>query len=142
MPSLVSSCSGTILELGPGSGSQVLRYDPAKVTKIYGVEPNQGLHARLRENVKKAGLDDVYTIVPCGVEDTEGLRKHGIEGEMFDTVLSVQVLCGVPKPEEAVKSCFGLLKKGGEMVVYEHVENEVDRLTWAVQSKFSSLSFP
>ncbi|KAL9023448.1 MAG: hypothetical protein Q9196_007194, partial [Gyalolechia fulgens] len=123
LPALISSASGTIIELGPGSGCQVDRYDPKKVTKIYGLEPCKGLHAQLRENVKKAGLSDVYTIVPCGLEDVECLRKYGVDRETFDTVLSVQVLCSVPNQKATVAALYRLLKPGGQMIVYEHVKS-------------------
>lgn len=123
LPELIESASGTIIELGPGSGCQLNRYDPKKVTKIYGLEPCQGLHAKLRENAKKAGLADVYTVVPSGVEDVECLRKYGVDREAFDTVLSVQVLCSVPNPKETVAALYGLLKPGGQMIVYEHVKS-------------------
>lgn len=123
VPDLVASASGVVLEIGPGGGNQVGRYDPTKVTKIYGIEPNLGLHGKLRESIKKAGLSDVYTIVPCGVEDVRGLRKCGVDQEAFDTVLSIQVLCSVPNPKETAAALWRLLKPGGRMIVYEHVKS-------------------
>ncbi|KAL9007367.1 MAG: hypothetical protein Q9173_007342 [Seirophora scorigena] len=123
VPGLVASASGTVIEIGPGSGNQVGRYDPAKVTKIFGIEPNRGLHEKLRENVKKAGLSDVYTIVPCGVDDVLSLHKYGVDQQAFDTVLSIQVLCSVPDPKETAAALYRLLKPGGKMIVYEHVKN-------------------
>lgn len=132
---LMSSASGTIIELGPGSGLQVHLYDPKKVTKIYGLEPCQGLHAQLRENVKKAGLSDVYTVVPCGVEDVECLRKYGVDREAFDVVLSIQVLCSVPAQKETVAALYGLLKSGGQMMVYEHVKSR-DVISSFMQSMY------
>ncbi|KAL9607675.1 MAG: hypothetical protein Q9167_007435 [Letrouitia subvulpina] len=137
VPELVASASGIILELGPGSGTQVLRFDPKKVTKIYGVEPNAGLHDRLRARVKEAGLSDVYTIVPCGVDDAEELKKYDIKGESFDTVLIIQVLCGVSNPKEAVASSYRLLKRGGQMIVYEHGLNHVDSFSRIIQSIYN-----
>ncbi|KAL8711855.1 MAG: hypothetical protein Q9220_003799 [cf. Caloplaca sp. 1 TL-2023] len=122
VPQLVASASGTILEIGPGSGNQVGRYDRSKVNKIYGIEPNKGLHATLQQSIKKAGLSDVYTIVPCGIQDVETLRKYGVDQEAFDTVLSVQVFCSIPNPREAAAAMWTLLKPGGQMVVYEHVK--------------------
>ena len=94
-----------------------------KVTKIYGVEPNVDLHDALRKAVKENGLSDIYTIVPCGVESAAELKKYGLEPESVDTVLSVQVLCSVPRPAETVKRLYELLKPGGQMIVYEHVKS-------------------
>ena len=113
-----------VLEIGPGSGNQLSRYDKSKVDRIYGVEPNVDLHAALRATVKECGLSDVYTIVPCGIEDVDMLGKYGVEREIIDTVLSVQVLCGVPRPKEVVRELYRLLKPGGQMIVYEHAESD------------------
>lgn len=115
----------------------MLRYDPKKVTKIYGVEPNVDLHDRLHARVKEAGLSDIYTIIPCAVEDFEGLKKYDIKGESFDTVLIIQVLCGVANPKVAVASAYRLLKPGGEMIVYEHGLNKVDTISRVIQSELS-----
>lgn len=113
-----------VLEIGPGSGNQLSRYDKSKVDRIHGVEPNVDLHAALRATVKECGLSDVYTIVPCGIEDVDMLGKYGVEREIIDTVLSVQVLCGVPRPKEVVRELYRLLKPGGQMIVYEHAESD------------------
>ena len=92
----------------------------------------------LSAKIKAHGLQDIYTIVPCGIEDTDQLRSYGITEGSIDTVLSVQVLCGVPQPREMIKRLYALLKPGGKMVVYEHVR-AVDRISLGVQSKSSLL---
>ncbi|KAL8946254.1 MAG: hypothetical protein Q9222_007329 [Ikaeria aurantiellina] len=140
VPKLVASASGTIIEIGPGSGNQVGRYDRSKITKIYGIEPNKGLHAQLRESVKNAGLSDVYTIVPCNIQDVEILRKYGVDQETFDTILSVQVFCSIPNPREAAAAMWRLLKPGGQMVVYEHVK-AYDYISAKVQEGSAVLHF-
>ena len=139
VPALVSQASGTVLELGPGIGSQLPRYDKSKITKIYGVEPNVDLHARLREKVKTSGLIDVYEIVPCGVEDVVELKEHGIVLGTIDTILSVQVLCSAPDPNEMLRRLYALLKPGGQLIVYEHVKSK-DLISSVVQSKSRALS--
>ena len=135
VPNLVSEASGIVLELGPGIGSQLARYNTSKITKIYGVEPNVDLHKSLRENIKTSGLIDVYEIVPCGIEDVVELKKHGIALGTIDTVLSVQVLCSVPDPNEMLRRLYALLKPGGQLIVYEHVKSK-DMISSLVQSKF------
>ena len=135
LPTLVSEASGIVLELGPGMGSQLPRYDASKITKIYGVEPNVDLHKSLRENIKTSGLIDVYEIVPCGIEDVVELKKHGIALGSIDTILSVQVLCSVPDPNEILRRLYALLKPGGQLIVYEHVKSK-DMISSVVQSKF------
>ena len=135
VPALVSGASGIVLELGPGIGSQLPRYNTSKITKIYGVEPNVELHNSLRENIKISGLIDIYEIVACGVKDVVELNKHGIVLGSIDTILSVQVLCSVPDPNEILRRLYTLLKPGGQLIVYEHVKSK-DKISSMVQSKF------
>jgi len=42
---LVRSAEGTVLEIGAGSGANFVHYDPARVTKLYALEPNRGMIA-------------------------------------------------------------------------------------------------
>lgn len=132
LPSLVSQAYGTVLEVGPGSGSQLSRLDVSKIAQIFGVEPTLDLHGELRASIKQAGLSDVYTIVPTDVDDTEQLRNYGIEKDSIDTLLVIQVLCCVPQSEKTVQELYGLLKPGGQLIVYEHVKSE-DRISKLVQ---------
>ncbi|KAL9036582.1 MAG: hypothetical protein Q9214_006068 [Letrouitia sp. 1 TL-2023] len=133
VPALVSEASGVVLELGPGTGSQLPRYNASKITKVYGVEPTVALHKSLREQIKASGLTDVYEIVPCGIEDVIELKKHGIALETIDTVLSIQVLCSVPDPAEILRRLYALMRPGGQFIVYEHVKSK-DMLSRIVQS--------
>jgi SAM-dependent methyltransferase len=135
VPALVSEASGVVLEIGPGIGSQLPRYNISKITKVYGVEPNIDLHESLREKVKASGLTDVYEIAPCGIEDVVELEKHGIALGSIDTVLSIQVLCSVPDPDEMLRRLYALMKPGGQLVVYEHVKSR-DVVSVMVQSMF------
>jgi len=130
VPSLVSQAYGIVLEVGPGSGEQVSRIDPSKVTKVYGVEPVVSLHDALRAQVAKAGLNDKYVIVPCGIDNLEELKRYGIEPACADTVLSIKVLCSVPEPERIVRALYKVLKPGGSFILSEHVRsnNLVSRL--------------
>lgn len=124
IPKLVSQAEGVVLELGPGSGNQLPRYDSSKVSKIYGIEPNADLHEALRANVKKAKLDDIYEILPHGAEDVKGFEKYGIALNSVDTILSVQVLCSVSDPTGTVRHLYQYLKPKGKMIVYEHVQSK------------------
>ena len=124
VPALVASAYGTVLELGPGTGSQLSRMDQSKVTKVYGIEPVTALHDSLRTKIKETRMDDIYTIVPCGVENTTELERYGIEPGSIDTILSVQVLCSVADPDAVLKQLYKLLKPGGQIVVYEHIRND------------------
>ena len=47
----------------PGDGQNLTHYKSENIMKLYLVEPCVGLHMRLGENVKKAGVDDVTIII-------------------------------------------------------------------------------
>ncbi len=66
------------------------------MSKIYGIEPNLDHHRKLRQRIKEAGLEDVYVIIPLGVEDFGSWKGIGgvklAKGEV-DSV--VTVFCAV-----------------------------------------------
>ena len=132
VPKLVAQASGIVVEIGPGTGSQACRYDASKVTRIYGIEPNAGFHDKLIVIIKEAKINDIYKIVPCGIEDASELEKYGITRESIDTVLTCQVLCSVPQPEETVRHLYRLLKRGGKLIAYEHIRSK-DTVSRTVQ---------
>ena len=133
VPKLVSQASGVVLELGPGTGTQLSRYNLANITQVYGVEPNIHLHQALWEKAKSSGLSDIYEIIPCGVENTAELERHGVSTRSIDTVLSVQALCSVPRADRVLRRLHALMKPGGQFIVYEHVKSK-DMLSAVVQS--------
>lgn len=123
LPLLQNSASGVCLDVGPGSGQWLYMFAKAEnpsITKIYGVEPNPGMHAELRQNAIKAGLEDVYEIVPCGAEEIG--TKADISKESIDTIITVQCLCSIPDPENVINSLYPYLKPGGKWLVYEHIK--------------------
>jgi SAM-dependent methyltransferase len=133
---LLSRCQGVILDIGPGSGELLRRFNTDKISAIYGAEPAAALHPGLLKNAKKAGFGDRYHALLCGGEPESlipALHKSGIlkvtgtggtaEAGIFDEICCLRVLCGVPHPQETIKGLYALLKPGGRMVVCEHVVN-------------------
>jgi ubiquinone/menaquinone biosynthesis C-methylase UbiE len=74
-----------------------------------------GLHSALRENAAKAGLEEVYEILPCGAEVLK------IAKESVDTVVCCKVLCSVPEQERVLRELYSFVKPGGQFIVYEPV---------------------
>lgn len=136
IPPLLRTASGIVLDIGPGTGTQMPLLRSPAISAIYGAEPCHGLHKDLRAKAISEGLASKYHILGCGVAASElipALRdadpgavdafdansKNGV----FDTILCVRVLCSVPEMERTVRELYGLLKPGGRMVVVEHVVN-------------------
>ncbi|KAH6652975.1 methyltransferase [Truncatella angustata] len=148
---------GVCIEIGAGSGFWVDIFSNKhldktatgqesarkKVTRVYGVEPNRDQHVKLRQHIAQAGLEDVYEIVPVGIEDLNDPSKWGskVEKESVDCIVSILCLCGIPQPQDNLKEIYGYLKKGGRWYVYEHVR--ADR-NWGIRiyQAFVNLFWP
>ncbi|KAM5360901.1 hypothetical protein ACJA88_014667 [Fusarium oxysporum] len=124
VPSIVGQANRVVVDVGPGTGQNLRHFDREKITKLYLIEPNVGMHAELEANLRKDGLSDITTIISCGVQDTMTLSSHGLSPCTADSVVTVNVLCCVPSQESACKSLYSLLKPGGQWLVYEHVAAE------------------
>lgn len=122
-PLIQDQARGVCVDVGPGSGQWLYLFAQVMnptISKIYGVEPNTGLHAELRANAIEAGLGDVYEIIGCGAQDL--ITKGGLQPESVDTIITVQCLCSIPEPETNIGELYRLLKPGGIWLVYEHVK--------------------
>lgn len=105
---LLAGLHGTVLEIGPGAGSN-LGHLPSGVRWI-GVEPNPHLHRRLRDAAGSRGQ------VLCGVAERLPIADHSV-----DAVVGFGVLCSVGDPERAVAEIVRVLRPGGRYVFLEHV---------------------
>jgi SAM-dependent methyltransferase len=116
---LVAEARGVVLDIGPGGGGWLKHFDKTKVKKIYGVEPSPDHHEKLMQNIKENGLEDIYVLVPVGVED---LGEKWVKMGEVDTVVTIQCLCSVDEPQKMIRELYGYLKDGGCWIAYEHVK--------------------
>lgn len=114
------SAHGKILELGPGPGNQIHRYDLSRVEFIYAIEPNAQYGNNIASKVTKLDLQDKYKLLACGIEDSDVLRGEGITEGSLDTVLSIQVLCSVRDAKSVMREVWKLLRPGGSFIFWEH----------------------
>jgi SAM-dependent methyltransferase len=110
---IVRGAEGKVLEIGVGPGVNFVHYDPAKVSKIYALEPNPEM-VRLAER-QRFGRTDL---------DIEFLGLPGehipLEDDSVDTVLSTFTLCTIPGVLEALRGVERVLKPGGKLIFFEH----------------------
>lgn len=108
----VPHAHGEVLELGVGSGLNLPFYDPAKVTKVTGIDPSAPLLARAATRAKAA---------PFAVEL---LRGHAealpFADRSFDSAVVTYSLCSVEDPVRALAEVRRVLRPGGELVFVEH----------------------
>jgi SAM-dependent methyltransferase len=135
---LLATASGTVLDLGPGTGCLLDKFNPVLIDKAYGAEPAVDMHSKLQGNIDATHLSEKYKILQCGAEPTslipalakEGLLDadgHASEG-IFDTIVCIRVLCSVPNQQDTINELYRLLKPGGRFIVSEHVTSPWPKL--------------
>ncbi|KAM3498341.1 hypothetical protein MY10362_008333 [Beauveria mimosiformis] len=120
VPSLVKQARGKILELGPGPGNQIHRFDPDLVESICAIDPNPNFNDDIALKLQASALESRYKFLVCGVEDSDILRAEGVTEGSMDTILSIQVMCAVNDHRAIMKEIWKLLKPGGQFIFWEH----------------------
>jgi len=114
---LLGRLAGTIVEIGPGTGTN-FRYYPRGVRWI-GVEPNPYMHPYLRRAGTAGGID--VQVLESGAE------TMGLADGSADVVVTTAVLCSVYDQAKTLREIRRVLKSGGRLVFLEHVA--ADRTT-------------
>ena len=109
---LVPRAEGVVLELGMGSGLNLPFYDPAKVAKVYGLEPDCGMLAKAARRAAKA---PVRVRVLKETAETVSLPDQSV-----DTVLATFCMCTIPDAPAALRGARRVLKAGGRLLFCEH----------------------
>jgi ubiquinone/menaquinone biosynthesis C-methylase UbiE len=116
--------TGTIVELGPGTGVNMRYYAPG--VKVIGIEPNPSMHDRLRTKAAQHNVDlEIRTL-------------HGeqidVADESADGVVGTLLLCGVDDPHQVVSEAFRVLRPGGRYFFLEHIGAPHGTMTHRLQS--------
>ncbi|HTF70947.1 MAG TPA: class I SAM-dependent methyltransferase [Edaphobacter sp.] len=109
---IIPLAEGTVLEIGVGSGVNFALYDPARVNKVYALEPNPGM-IRLAESQRRQTKLDIEFL------DLPGERIP-LDDSTVDTVISTFTLCTIPGVAEAIRGIGRVLKPGGKFIFFEH----------------------
>ena len=117
----VPQARGRVLEIGLGSGLN-LRFYPAGVERVYGVDPSAELQ---RMAAKRAGSAPVQvTFIRQSAEDPLPLDNSSI-----DTVVMTWTLCSIPNPAAALQQMKRALKPDGELIFVEHGRSPDGKVT-------------
>lgn len=112
--SLFAELAGTVLEIGPGTGPN-LEFLPPGVAWI-GLEPNPGMHARLRTEAARLGVEIELR--------SDAAHAMELADASIDAVVSTLVLCSVSHLEATLKEVHRVLRPDGRFVFLEHVAAE------------------
>ncbi|MEE9347407.1 MAG: class I SAM-dependent methyltransferase [Robiginitomaculum sp.] len=109
---VVPHARGVVLEIGIGSGRNLPHYNPDKVSKIIGVDPDP--HIWKRSAARRA---------TCPIE----VERIGLSGEdiplgknSVDSVVVTYSLCTIPDAVKALKEMKRIVKPGGQILFTEH----------------------
>ncbi len=109
---ILPSAEGRILEIGVGPGVNFVHYDPAKVSKVYALEPNPGMIRMAEQQRRRTGLDVEFLDLPG--------ERIPLEDGSVDTVVSTFTLCTIPGVVEAIRGIRRVLRPGGKFIFFEH----------------------
>lgn len=107
----VEDLSGTIVEIGSGSGTN-LPVLPDAVEVVYAVEPSEVARRRATRRELRPGL----SVQHVGL-DGESIP---LDDDSCDGALSTFVLCTIPQPEIALAELRRVLRPGGRFHFLEH----------------------
>lgn len=122
---LLADLSGSILEIGAGTGANVSRY-PKAVKRLVLVDDDRHMLAKLEERLRERPSD-----IEIEVREASAASLPFPDAS-FDAVVSTLVLCSVPDIDEVLREVRRVLRPNGAFVYLEHVGDEegTSRLVW------------
>ena len=107
---------GRILDVGVGTGLSLSNY--ARSTKICGVDISEPMLRKAQQRVRALKLTNVETLA---VMDAKNLA---FRDSFFDAVVAQYVITAVPDPEGTLDEFVRVLKRGGELILVNHIGAE------------------
>jgi ubiquinone/menaquinone biosynthesis C-methylase UbiE len=117
--SLLSSASGDVLEIGAGTGRNLVFYREG-VRSLTLAEPEKPMIRRLQKHLAERYPDAKLLRAPA--EDLP------FNDNSFDTVVSTLVLCTVDDQPRALREIRRVLRPGGKLLFIEHVRSDDEKL--------------
>jgi ubiquinone/menaquinone biosynthesis C-methylase UbiE len=111
---LLSQATGTVLEVGAGTGINFPLY--GSVEKVVAIEPSPFMIERSHSKREQSAVP--IEMVQAGAEELP------FAANTFDTVVATLVMCTIPDPEKAYLEMKRVCKPGGRILLFEHVRME------------------
>jgi ubiquinone/menaquinone biosynthesis C-methylase UbiE len=110
--SIIPKARGIVMEVGIGPGLNLAHYDPKKVIKVIGLDPEPALLELGKERVKASP-------VPVEIIKAPGERIP-LDDNTADTAVLTYTLCSVQDPMAVLREIRRVLKPGGRLLFLEH----------------------
>lgn len=118
----LAGVSGTVLEVGFGSGLNLPWYSPG-VRRLVAVDPSREGAKLARSRIAEVSFPVEF--VAMGAENIDA-PDHS-----FDCVVSTFTLCTIPGPVAALRQMRRVLKPGGKLFIAEHgLTQDADVQRW------------
>jgi ubiquinone/menaquinone biosynthesis C-methylase UbiE len=125
---VLRGAEGKVLEIGVGPGVNFVHYDPARVTKLFALEPNKGMVRLAEQERRRTQLDVEFLDLPG--------ERIPLDDGTVDTVVSTFTLCTIPGVLEALRGVERVLKPGGKLIFFEHGRSPEPRVRrWQERSE-------
>jgi len=109
--SLLANLSGTVLEIGVGTGLNLAHY-PETVTQLTTIDVNPGVSRRARARLAQLSCSTQHQVL-----NGETLP---MQDDCFDHVVSTWPLCSIAQVAQALAEIHRVLKPGGQFHFIEH----------------------
>ncbi|MFT6268732.1 MAG: ubiquinone/menaquinone biosynthesis C-methylase UbiE [Alphaproteobacteria bacterium] len=121
---------GNVLEIGMGSAVNLELYNPAQVTKVWGLEPSVGMRKKARHNIANASVPVEWLSLPG--------EKIPLANDSVDSIVLTYTLCTIPDWRKAMQQMHRVLRPGGKIFFCEHGQAPDDSVRkW--QNRLNSL---
>ncbi|WP_053363703.1 class I SAM-dependent methyltransferase [Bacillus sp. FJAT-27251] len=110
--SLLSQATGTVLEIGSGTGVNFPLYK--NVVQVTAIEPSEFMLSQSQRKREQAKVP--IHLIQAGAE------KLPFADNMFDTIVATLVYCTIPDSDRAAAEMKRVCKPGGQVLMFEHVK--------------------
>ena len=109
---IVPKASGTILEVGIGSGLNIPFYQKSEIKKVYGLDPSEELCDMAKKTAQNLDISVDFLI--------NGAEEINLKSDTIDTVLITYTMCSIPNINEALKEIKRVMKADAKFIFCEH----------------------
>jgi ubiquinone/menaquinone biosynthesis C-methylase UbiE len=109
---VVPLAEGNVLEVGAGAGHNFPFYDPARIERVFALEPSRAMRGRAAPRIARAPFEIEWIDLPG--------ERIPLADASVDTVLLTYTLCTIPDHRTALAGMRRVLRPGGKLVFLEH----------------------